>query len=317
MFRILVSDKLGQAGLDILDAAEDAVYDLKTGLSKEELINIVGDYDALIVRSSTRPDAEILKAGKNLKVVGRAGMGVDNIDVAAATAQGIVVMNTPGANSMATAEQTMALMLSTARHTPQAHGSLLAGEWKRSQYVGTELYQKTLGIIGFGRIGRLVAARANAFGMAVLAYDPFVQEEDIRDLGVSLVQLDAVYARSDYITLHTAVTPDTEQMINKAALSQMKDGVVILNVARGKLVNEADLAEALNSGQVRAAGIDVFSKEPPENNPLVGLSNVIHTPHLGASTKEAQRTVAEMMANQVLEALRGNGYMNAVNAPTA
>lgn len=315
MYRILVSDKLGQAGLDRLDEAEDVSYDIKTGLSKEELIDIIGEYDALIVRSSTRPDADILKAGKNLKIVGRAGMGVDNIDINAATTHGIVVMNTPGANSMATAEQTMALMLSVARHTPQAHASLLAGEWKRSQFGGTELFEKTLGIIGFGRIGRLVAERAKGFGMKVLAYDPFISEEVGRTFGITLVDLDDLYAQSDYITLHTAATPETEKMINKKAIAQMKDGVVILNVARGKLVNEADLAEALQSGKVGAAGLDVYSSEPPENNPLIGLPNVIHTPHLGASTKEAQKTVAVMMADQVIEGLRGNGFQNAINLP--
>lgn len=315
MYKILVSDKLGQAGLDLLDAADDVSYEMKTGLSKEELIAIIGDYDALIVRSGTRPDADILAAGKKLKAVGRAGAGVDNIDIKAATINGIVVMNTPGANSMATAEQTMALMLAITRHTAQGHASVLAGEWARSQYAGTELFQKTLGIIGFGRIGKLVATRSQAFGMDVIAYDPFVSEDVAREYGVTLVDLDDLYAQADYITLHTAATPETEKMINKAAIAQMKDGVFILNVARGKLINEEDLAEALKSGKVKAAGIDVFSKEPPENNPLIGLPNAVHTPHLGASTAEAQKTVAEMVVHQVLDGLRGNGYRHAINLP--
>ncbi|MEM7332904.1 MAG: phosphoglycerate dehydrogenase [Chloroflexota bacterium] len=315
MLKILVSDKLGQAGLDILEAADDVHFEMKTGLSKDELMGIIGEYDALIVRSGTRPDADIIGAGKNLKIIGRAGAGVDNIDIKAATTHGIVVMNTPGANSMATAEQTMALMMAITRHTAHSHASVLAGEWKRSHYAGTELYQKTLGVIGFGRIGKLVTARAQGFGMQVIAYDPFVTEDVALELGVTLVDLDELYAQSDYITLHTAATPETEKMINKDAIGQMKDGVFILNVARGKLVNESDLAEGLKSGKVKAAGIDVYSKEPPENSPLIGLPNVVHTPHLGASTVEAQKTVAQMVVNQVINGLRGHGFKHAINLP--
>ncbi len=316
MFRILVSDKLDQAGLERLAAAGDATFDVKAGLSKEELLAVLPDYDALIVRSSTQVDADVLAAGSNLKVVGRAGMGVDNIDVRAATLNGVIVMNTPGANSMATAEHALALMLGVTRHIAPAHASLLAGEWHRSAYTGTELNGKTLGIIGFGRIGRLVAQRANAFQMNVLAYDPFVSEEVARELGVTLVDLDDLLAGSDYITLHTALLEDTEEMINAATISQMKDGVVIINAARGKLVNDQDLAEALKSGKVGAAAVDVYRKEPPgPDNPLIGLPNVLHTPHLGASTEEAQFVVATEIVDQVLAALRGTDFANSLNMP--
>ncbi|RMG90400.1 MAG: phosphoglycerate dehydrogenase [Chloroflexi bacterium] len=315
MFRILVSDKLGEAGLQKLAAATDIHYDVKTGLSKDELLQIIPEYDALIIRSGTKVDAEVLKAGTRLKVVGRAGIGVDNVDVSAATRQGVIVMNTPEANSIATAEQTMALMLAVSRHTAQAHASLLAGEWKRSQFVGTQLYGKVLGIIGLGRIGRLVAQRAQAFGMNVLAFDPYVSEAVGREYRVTLVDLDDLLAQADYITLHTALLPETERMINAETIAQMKEGVILVNVARGKLVDEAALAEALQSGKVKAAAVDVYSEEPPRNNPLIGLPNVLHTPHLGASTREAQREVAIQIVDQVLDALHGRDFRNALNLP--
>ena len=316
MFRILVSDKLGQAGLDRLAAAEDVTYDAITGLSKEELLEIIPQYDALIVRSGTQVDEDVLKAGKNLKVVGRAGIGVDNIDVRAATLAGIIVMNTPGANSVATAEQAMALMLAVTRHIAEAHASLSEGEWKRSSYVGTELMGKTLGIIGFGRIGRLVSQRALAFGMTVLAYDPFVSEEIARELNVTLVDLDDLLAESDYITLHTALLEETEEMINAKTIAQMKKGVIIINAARGKLINDHDLAAGLKSGRVGAAAIDVYRQEPPApTNPLLEAPNVLHTPHLGASTREAQHVVASQVADQVLDALRGTDFPNTLNMP--
>lgn len=315
MYKILISDKLGQAGLDRLAQAEDAVYDLKPGMSKEELISVIPEYDALIIRSGTKVDADVLAAASKLKVIGRAGIGVDNIDVPAATTRGVIVMNTPTANSIATAEQTMALMLAASRNTAQAHASLLAGEWKRAQFTGVELFQKTLGIIGFGRIGRLVAARAQAFGMEVLAYDPYISEEIGREHNVTLVDLEDLLPQADYITLHTALVPETANIINGETINQMKDGVIILNVARGKLIDEQALAEALSSGKVKAAGIDVYRQEPPVNNPLIGLPHVVHTPHLGASTVEAQWAVATQIADQVLDALRGKDYRNALNMP--
>lgn len=314
MLHILISDKLGAAGLDMLDKAADVAYDMKTGLSKEELLAIIPEYDGLIIRSDTRPDADVIAAGKKLKVIGRAGIGVDNIDIAAATKQGVVVMNTPGSNSVATAEQTMTLMLAVSRHTVAAHNSLAAGEWNRAQFAGVELYGKVLGIVGLGRIGRLVAERAKAFGMTVLAHDPFVKAEEAAALGVSLVELDQVLSQADYLTLHTAVTPQTTQMINTAAIQTMKKGVIIINVARGKLIDEAALAEALQDGHVKAAALDVYTSEPPAaDNPLLGLPNVLHTPHLGASTAEAQRNVSTQIVSQVLDCLRGGETRNAVN----
>lgn len=316
MFRILVSDKLGAAGLERLDAAEDVQYEMKTGLSKEELCAVIPEYDALIVRSGTKVDAEVLKAGKKLQVIGRAGIGIDNIDVQAATMEGIIVMNTPGANSIATAEQTMALMLAVSRHTAQAHASLLAGEWKRSQFVGTELHGKVLGIIGFGRVGRLVAQRAKAFGMEVIAYDPFVSEEIGRDYGVTLVDLEDLLPQADYISLHTALMAETEGLINRETIGQMKEGVTIINAARGKLIDDEALVEGLKSGKVKAAAVDVYRSEPPAaDHPLIGLPNVVHTPHLGASTVEAQRIVATQIVDQVLSALRGTDFANSINMP--
>lgn len=313
MYQILISDKLGSAGLQLLDRAEDVAYEMKTGLSKEALLAVIPHYDALIVRSGTQVDADVLAAAARLKVVGRAGIGVDNIDLDAAAGRGVVVMNTPGSNSVATAEQTMALMLAVSRHTAVAHASLKAGEWKRSQFVGTELYQKTLGMIGFGKIGRLVAARAQAFGMGVLAYDPYVEEEVGQALGVEMVALESLLPRADYITLHTAVTPETTHIINAETLDQMKDGVILVNVARGKLIDERALAAALQNGKVKAAALDVYSSEPPPaGNPLIGRDDVLHTPHLGASTVEAQRNVATQIVAQVLDALRGKEVRNAV-----
>ena len=315
MYRILISDKLGTAGLERLDQTADASYDMKPGLSKEELLAILPAYDALIIRSGTKADADVVAAGTNLRVIGRAGIGVDNVDVEAASRRGIIVMNTPTANSIATAEQTMALMLAVTRHTAPAHASLAAGEWRRSDFVGTELYGKTLGVIGFGRIGRLVTQRAQAFGMNVLAYDPFVSEAVGREMGVILVDLDELLAQSDYITLHTALTTETRGMINAETIAQMKEGAILVNVARGKLVDEAALAEGLQNGKLRAAALDVFVNEPPTGSPLLGLPNVLHTPHLGASSKEAQREVATQIVDQVLDALRGTDFRNAVNLP--
>lgn len=315
MFKILISDKLGAAGLERLGQTKDATYALKTGMRKEELMAILPEYHALIVRSETKVDADVLAAGKNLKVVGRAGMGVDNIDVRAATMRGIIVMNTPQANSIATAEQALALMLAASRYTAQSHASLAAGEWNRAQFTGVQLYRKTLGIVGFGRIGRHVAKRAQAFGMEVLAYDPYISEEVGRDHSVTLVDLDDLLAQSDYISLHTALLPETESMINAQTIAQMKDGVILVNAARGKLVDEAALAVALQSGKVKAAGLDVYRKEPPENSPLIGLPNVVHTPHLGASSLEAQHDVATQIVEQILDALRGKDFRNAVNMP--
>lgn len=316
MYKILISDKLGQAGLDVLDGADDAQYDMLTGKTKEELMAVLPEYDGWIVRSGTKPDADMIGAASKLKVIGRAGAGVDNVDISAATAAGVIVMNTPGANSVATAEQTLALMLAASRNTGQAHASMLDGKWDRGKYAGFELFEKTLGIIGFGKIGRLVAQRASAFGMTVIAFDPYVSEEDAVALGVTLVDLDDLYAQSDVITLHTAVTAETQNMVNADAIESMKQDVIIVNVARGKLIDEAALASGLEKGKIRAVGLDVYQTEPvAADNPLIGHPRVVHTPHLGASTAEAQRNVGVMVAEQVLDALRDVEVRNAVNLP--
>ncbi len=313
MYKVLISDKLGQAGLDLLEQQDDVHYDMKTGLNKEELIAIMPEYDALIIRSGTRPDADIIAAGTKLKAIGRAGIGVDNIDLAAATKHKVIVMNTPRANSIATAEQTMALMLASSRYTAISHSSVAAGKWERSKFVGVELHSKTLGIIGFGYIGRLVAQRAQAFGMTVIAYDPYVSSEVGQEMNVQLVELAELLPQADYISLHTIVTPETTKMINAEALSQMKSNAILINVARGKLIDEDALAAALSNGTIAGAGLDVYFSEPPENNPLIGLPNVTHTPHLGASSKEAQRAVGEQIAQQVVDVLRGNPAQHQVN----
>ncbi len=237
-YRILVSDKLGAAALEKLKEFPDVTADVKPGLSHEKLLRIIPDYDGLIVRSGTQVTADVLAAAKKLRVVGRAGVGVDNIDVKAASTYGIVVMNTPGANSMATAELTFSLMLAASRNILQAHESLKAGEWRRSEFVGRQLYRKTLGMIGFGQVGKLVAERAQAFGMEVLAYDPVIMEETARELGVLLVELDDLLAESDYVTLQAMLVPATTRLINAATISQMKDGAILINVGRGKLVDE-------------------------------------------------------------------------------
>lgn len=314
-YRILIADKLGQAGLDRLDQMADITYDLRVGLSKDELLAIMPDYDAVIVRSDTRLDADLIAAGTRLKVIGRAGMGVDTIDVPAATAHGVLVMNTPHANSVATAEQTMALMLAASRHTVPAHNSVAAGEWERAKFVGTELAGKTLGIIGFGYIGRLVTRRAQAFDMRVVAYDPFVSADDCSVLGVEWLPLAELLPQSDIITLHAVITPESKGMINRQTIATMKDGVILVNVARGKLIDEAALAEALASGKVRAAALDVYENEPPVGSPLIGLPNVVHTPHLGASSKEAQHRVGIEIVDQIADALRGVAFRNVVNPP--
>ncbi len=314
MFRILVADKLGQPGLDVFEEAADATIDVRTGLDEAGLIDAVPEYDALIVRSSTRVTKAVLESGDRLKVIGRAGVGIDNVDVDAATRRGVIVMNTPSANTIATAEHTLALLLATSRNVPAAHGSLAAGNWDRSSFAGQELHGKTLGVIGFGRIGRLVAARAQAFGMEVLAYDPYVSESIGRETKVVLAELEDVLAGSDYVTLHASLSPETENLINEERIGMMRDGAVLINAARGGLMDPGAVAAALDRGKLRSVGIDVFSTEPPPaDHPLLRHPNVVHTPHIGASTIEAQRDVAIQVAEQVLGALRGDKIVNSVN----
>lgn len=316
MYHILITDKLGETGLSSLAAAPDVAFDVETSLDKEALLAIIPDYDALIVRSGTRVDADVLAVATRLKVVGRAGVGLDNIDLDAAAEYGVHVVNTPGANSVATAEHTLALMLGLSRHVVRAHASVAAGKWERAHFVGTELYGKTLGIVGFGRVGRLVAERARAFGMEVIAFDPRSADEVAAEYGVELVPLDYLLAHADYISLHAPVTPETKKMINAEAIGRMKDGTVLINVARGALVDEEVLSVALQSGKLAGAAVDVYASEPPgREHPLLGLANVIHTPHLGASTVEAQRNVAVQVVEQVLDCLREQERQQPVDAP--
>jgi len=316
MYKILIADKLGQAGIELLEQYDDVDYDLKTGLSQDEICRLISNYDALIVRSSTKPDAKIIAAGTNLKVIGRAGIGVDNIDIDKATEHGIIVMNTPQANTTATAEHAMAMMLAISRYTAQAHQNVQTGLWEKSKFTGQQLYRKKLGLIGFGRIARLVSKYAKGFHMDVCAYDPFISESVAAEHNIKLVNLDELLKHSDYVSLHTVATTETENIINQETLKQTKPGVIIINSARGKLVDEQALADAIKSGQVKAAAVDVYSVEPPTtDNPLIGLENVLTLPHLGASTTEAQTDVARQIVEQVVSALRGTDFKNSINMP--
>jgi D-3-phosphoglycerate dehydrogenase len=312
--RVLVAEKLADSGVAALREHFDV--DVETGWSPEELAERIGDYDGLLIRSATQVTADLLERADKLKVVGRAGIGVDNVDVEAATKRGIVVANAPQSNIVAAAEHTMALMLAVARNIPRAHASLTAGRWERSQLSGAELYEKTLGIIGFGRIGQLVAARARGFAMHVVAYDPFVSEERYRELGVEQADSpDEVFAAADFLTVHLPRTEETRGFLDAEAFAKCKDGVVVLNVARGELLVDADLQAALDSGKVAGAGLDVFHEEPITEHPLFAYPNVVVTPHLGASTAEAQDRAGVQTAEQVVAALTGGVVSTAVNIP--
>ena len=319
MLKVLVSDPIAKEGLARLGEAGAGLgleVEVKTGLPKEELLKIIADYDGLIVRSETKVTAEVIRAASRLKVVARAGVGVDNVDVAAATERGIIVVNTPNGNTIAACEQAFALMLATARKLNQADSSMKAGKWERKQFMGVELAGKTLGIVGLGRIGTELAHRAQAFGMTVIAYDPFVTPAYAQKQGITLLSLDDLYRQADFISVHSPLLPETTRMINAAAFEKMKPGVRIINAARGGIVDEAALFEALQSGKVAAAGLDVFEQEPPAaDNPLTKLPNVVATPHLGASTEEAQIKVAIDAAESVVAALNGELVPNAVNLP--
>jgi len=317
MIRVLVSDKLPEEGLKVLREAEGIEVDVKTGLKPEELLAIIDQYDALIVRSATKVTREVIEKGTRLKVIGRAGAGVDNIDVEAATKRGIVVMNTPGGNAMAAAEHTIGLLFAAARNIPQAYVSLRAGKWERSRFEGVELHGKTIGIIGLGNIGRIVAEKAKGLGMQVLAYDPYIPPEMAQKRGIELVGLDELLGRADVVTVHVPKTKETMGMIGREAFAKMKEGVIVINCARGGIVDEEALAEACRSGKVRAAGVDVFSQEPPPpDHPPLALDNVVCTPHLGASTAEAKLSVAVAIAEQVVDYLKTGTIRNAVNAPS-
>jgi len=311
---VLVTERIGQSGVDLLREHFDV--DLGTDWSPEELAARIGAYDGILIRSATRLDADLIARATNLQVVGRAGVGVDNVDVPAATKRGVVVANAPQSNVVTAAEHTMALLLSLARNVPQAHASLTAGRWERSRFSGVELMDKTLGVLGFGRIGQLVAQRAMAFGMRVVAFDPFVSAERYRELGVEKADTsDDLYARADFLTLHLPKTPETEGWLDAEALAKCKDGVRILNVARGPLIVEEALKDALDSGKVAGAALDVFRSEPVTDHPLFGYPNVIVTPHLGASTAEATDRAGYQAAEQVVAALTGGVVTSAVNVP--
>jgi D-3-phosphoglycerate dehydrogenase / 2-oxoglutarate reductase len=312
--RVLVKEKIGEPGVALLREHFDV--DLGTDWSDEELAERIGEYDGVLIRSATQLDAALIDRARSLKVIGRAGVGVDNVDVPAATKHGIVVANAPQSNVVTAAEHTMALLLALARNVPQAHASLIAGRWDRSKYSGVELMDKTLGVLGFGRIGQLVAQRAMGFGMRVVAFDPFVSAERYRELGVEKAEsTDALYARADFLTLHLPKTPETEGFLDAEALGKCKDGVRILNVARGPLIVDEDLQAALDSGKVAGAALDVFRSEPVTDHPLFGYPNVIVTPHLGASTAEATDRAGYQAAEQVVAALTGGAVSTAVNVP--
>lgn len=315
MPKVLVSDKLSDAAIAVF-RDRGVEVDVKTGMSPEELIACIGDYDGLAIRSATKVTEAVLAAAGNLKVVGRAGIGVDNVDIPAATARGVAVMNTPFGNAITTAEHAISMMMALARQIPEANASTHAGKWEKSRFMGVELFGKVLGVIGCGNIGAIVADRAQGLKMRVIAFDPYLSPERALDLGVEKVELEDIFTRSDFITLHTPLTDGTRGVIGKAAFAKMKDGVRIINCARGGLVVEADLIEALNSGKVAGAALDVFEKEPAKENPLFGMANVVCTPHLGASTSEAQENVAVQVAEQISDYLLVGAVSNALNMPS-
>tara|TARA_R110002096_G_scaffold5104_14_gene23904 strand:- start:49 stop:1257 length:1209 start_codon:yes stop_codon:yes gene_type:complete len=315
MVKVLISDKMSPRAAEIF-RERGVEVDEKPGMTPEELKACIGEYDGLAVRSATKATAEIIEAATNLKVIGRAGIGVDNVDIPAATAAGICVMNTPFGNAITTAEHAIAMMFSLSRHIPAANASTQAGKWEKSKFMGVELYGKTLGVIGCGNIGSIVADRAVGLKMKVAAYDPFLSPERAQELGVEKLELDDLFARADYISLHTPITDSTRNIINAKNIAKMKPGVRIINCARGGLVVEEDLKAALESGHVAGAALDVFVVEPAKENILFGMENVVTTPHLGASTDEAQVNVAIQVAEQMSDYLLVGSVTNALNMPS-
>lgn len=313
--KVLVKENVGESGIALLKEHFDV--DLGFDWSSDELLERLGEYDGILIRSATKMTSELISAADRLRVIGRAGVGVDNVDVEAATERGIIVANAPESNVVTAAEHTVALLLALARNIPQAHSSLTSGKWERSKFSGVEVYEKTLGIIGFGRIGQLVAHRAKGFGMKVLAFDPFVSAERYKELGVEKAESpEEIYAEADFVTIHLPKTPETANFLDAEAFSKMKDGVRVLNVARGGLVDEAALKDALDSGKVGGAAIDVFPSEPVTEHPLFSYGNVVVTPHLGASTAEATDRAGLQCAEQVVAALAGGVVSTAVNIPS-
>lgn len=314
--KVLVSDNLGEIGIKLFEQEEGIDVDVKTGLSPEELKSIIGEYDALAIRSATKVTEDLLQAATKLKVVGRAGIGLDNVDIPAATKRGIAVMNTPGGNVVTTAEHTIAMMMALTRNIPRGTSSLKAGRWEKKKLQGREILNKTLGVIGFGKIGAIVADRARGLKMRVIIFDPNVTPERIEKAGFESATLEELYRQADYITVHVPKLKKTTGLLNKDAFAQMKDGVMIMNCARGGIVDENDLYEAIQSGKVAGAALDVFETEPPGDLPLLQLENVIGTPHLGASTLEAQTNVAVAVAEQIIAYLKTGTVINAVNVPS-
>jgi len=312
--RVLVADELSARGVEILQASKKLAVDVKVGMKPAELVAIIGQYDGLVVRSATRVTAEVLEAAARLKIVGRAGIGVDNIDVKAASRRGVIVENTPSGNAVTTAEHAICLLLALARHIPQATASMKAGKWDKKKFQGVELFDKTLGVIGLGNIGRIVSDRARGLKMRVVAYDPFLGAETAKAVGAELVTLDELFARADFISVHTPLSPETRGLVGAAAFAKMKPGVLLVNAARGEIVDEAALLEALESGKVGGAALDVFAKEPVDPaSPLVAHPRLVCTPHLGASTEEAQEKVALEVAEQLVAFFERNEVRNAVN----
>jgi D-3-phosphoglycerate dehydrogenase / 2-oxoglutarate reductase len=317
MPKVLISDELSETAVNIFkERGVDVTYEPKLGKDKDKLLSVIGLYDGLAVRSASKATAAVIAAGKNLKVIGRAGIGVDNIDIPAATAAGIVVMNTPYGNAITTAEHAIALMFAAARQIPQASQSTHAGKWEKSRFMGVELYGKTLGVIGCGNIGGIVADRAVALKMRVLAFDPYLTDTRAVELGVEKVDLDALLTRSDIITLHTPLTEQTRNILSAKALAKTKKGVIIVNCARGGLVDESALKAGLDSGHIASAALDVFATEPATEHPLFGHDRVVATPHLGASTNEAQENVAIQVAEQMADYLMRGAVTNALNMPS-
>lgn len=315
MKKVLATDGMAPDGVAVFDAAEGIEIDVRKGVSAEELLTLISAYDGLIVRSATTVTPEVMAAGKNLAVIGRAGVGVDNVDIKEASRRGIVVMNTPEANTISTAEHTVAMLFSMARRTPEGNETMKQGKWEKKKLKGLELYGKTLGIIGYGRIGRWVGKICASVGMRIITYDPMISTERVRETGASLVSLDHLFAESDFITLHTPVNNATRNLINKETIQKMKDGVRIINCARGAIINEDDLCDAIDAGKVAGAALDVFPEEPNTNTRLCEYPQLILTPHIAASTAEAQSKVGVEIARQIVEYLTAGIVTNAVNTP--
>jgi D-3-phosphoglycerate dehydrogenase len=314
-FKILVSDPLGKGGMSILNKDKSVEVDENTGLTPDQLKKIIGSYDAIVIRSGTTLTKDILKVAKKLRVIGRAGVGVDNVDLPTATKQGIIVMNTPEGNTISTAEHSFSMLMALARNIPQAYQSVKRGEWKRKDFLGTQLQGKVLGVVGFGRIGREVAKRASAFGMKIVTFDPFISKGSVKEHPVEFMDLKSMLKVADFITMHTPLSPDTKHLLNEETLKFCKKGVRIVNCARGGIIDEKALEKAVKAGIVAGVALDVFENEPPGDHPLLKYPQVIATPHLGAATQEAQENVAIDVAKQVLDALHGSAIKNAVNLP--